>query len=115
MKGFWKLSVVLTLLVAPLFAAKTSPTVTISQSVTVGSTQIPSGDYRVSWDGTGPVVKVTLAASGKAPILLDAKLVQGQDGAGGVLVAVENGVRVLQEIQLKSASLVFGAPSATVQ
>ena len=106
MKRSLQVAFVSLFLVAPLFAAKTS-TVTISQAVTVGTTQIAPGDYKVSWQGTGPAVKVSLAKSGSAPIVVDAKLVEGQKGNGSVLVATENGVRVLQEIDLSNATLIF--------
>ena len=99
-------------LAAPLFAAKV-PTVTISQAVTVGSTQIPAGDYKVTYAGSGAAVKVTLAKSGAAPIVLDARLDAGQKGSGGVLIGTENGARILQEIDLSSGALIFAsAPAA---
>ncbi len=112
MKSFLKYSLILTLLVTPLFAAKSSQTVTISQAVSVGSTKIAAGDYRVSWEGAGPAVKVTLAKSGTTPIILDAKLVTAENGGGSVLIGTENGVRILQEIDLAHASLMFGAAPA---
>lgn len=111
MKGLLKIFVLSALLVTPLLA-KNTQSITISQPVSVGTTQIAPGDYKVSWEGAGPAVKVTLSTSGKAPILLDAKLVPDKNYAGGVLVGTTNGVRVLQEIHLGKNSLVFGAPSA---
>ncbi len=111
MKSILKFAFVSALLVAPLFAAKTT-SVTISQAVSVGSTQIAPGDYKVSWEGSGPAVKVSLSKSGSAPIVLDGQLSAGQKGAGGVLVGNENGVRVLQEIDLSNATLVFGPAAA---
>jgi len=114
MKSFLKYSFLLALLVTPLFAAKNADKVTIAQSVSVGSTQIAPGDYKVSWEGSGPAVKVTLAKSGTAPIVLDAKLVSAENGGGSVLVGTENGVRVLQEIDLSHASLIF-APAPPAQ
>jgi hypothetical protein len=113
MKGVLKFSILFAALATPLFAAVKPQTVTISQAVTAGTTQIAPGDYKVSWEGSGPTVKVTLAKSGSAPILLDAKLVEGKNGSGGVLVGVQNGVRVLQEIDLAHNNLIFAAPDAT--
>lgn len=109
-KGLLKYSFYLlafSLLVTPLFAKTHS--VTISQAVTVGSTQIPAGDYKVSWDGTGPMVKVTLARSGASPVVLDAKLVTQKNALteSSIVTASQNGALVLQEIQLKSTSLLF--------
>ena len=111
MKGFFKYSLfalVFTLLVTPLFAK--THTVRIQQAVTVGSTQIPAGDYKLSWEGTGPMVKVTLAQRGATPVVLDAKLVTGNKNVitdASIVTAAQNGTIVLQEIQLKSTSLLF--------
>jgi hypothetical protein len=112
MKAILQFSALFALLAAPLYAASKPQTVTISQAVTAGSTQIAPGDYKVSWEGAGPAVKVTLAKPGSAPILLDAKLVAVQNGSGGVLVGVQNGVRVLQEIDLAHESLIFTSPDS---
>jgi hypothetical protein len=106
MKSILKFAFVSALLVTPLFAAKTA-SVTIAQQVSVGSAQIAPGDYKVSWQGSGPAVKVSLTRSGSAPIVLDAKLSAGQKGGGDVLVASQNGAQVLQEIDLSNATLVF--------
>ena len=61
-------------LTTPLLAAKKS-TVTITENVTVGLTQIRAGEYKLSYEGEGPTVKVTLTRDGGAPVVLDAKLV----------------------------------------
>jgi hypothetical protein len=94
-------------LVTPLFAKTYS--VTLAKAVTVGSTQIPAGDYKVSWEGAGPAVKVTLARSGASPVVVDAKLVTGKSfiSDASVVTAAQNGSVVLQEIQVKSNTLVF--------
>lgn len=60
-------------LTTPLLAAKKS-TVTITENVTVGLTQIRAGEYKLSYEGEGPTVKVTLTRDGGAPVVLDAKL-----------------------------------------
>ena len=112
MKSSMKVLVLVALLVSPLFASRNTQSITIAQTVSVGSTQIAAGDYRVSWEGAGPAVKVTLSASGKSPIVLDAQLKAEKNNAGGVLVATENGARVLQEIHLGSNTLVFSGPAA---
>jgi hypothetical protein len=102
------------LLAAPLFAAKTT-TVNILDSVTVGTTQIAAGEYKVSYAGAGPAVKVTLQRSGASPIVLDAKLVTTEKGNPTVTFDTVNGVNVLRKIQLKSAAFIFEDQQAAGQ
>lgn len=107
MKGILKYSLLFALLVTPLFAKTYS--VTIPQTVTAGSKQVPAGDYKLSWEGAGPAVKVMLARHGSAPIVLGAKLVTQKSPFGdpSVITAEEKGALVLQEIQLKTTTLLF--------
>jgi hypothetical protein len=109
-KGFLKFSLIaflFALLTAPVFAKTYS--VTIPQAVTVGSTQIPAGSYKLSWEGNGPVVKVTMTRYKTAPIVLDAKILGQKSGLDdpGVVTGAAGGATILREIQLKSATLVF--------
>jgi len=108
MKGLFTFAAMLALLVPPVFAAKTT-TVTISEAVTAGSTQIAAGDYKVAYEGSGSAVKVTLSKSGTAPIVLNAKLLADQKGSGEVYVGTANGGRVLQQIALPGGTLDFGS------
>jgi hypothetical protein len=59
MKRFVGYAAMLALLSAPAFAAKNSSTVTISEPVTVGTTQLPAAEYHVTWTGTGSSAQVT--------------------------------------------------------
>lgn len=94
------------LLTTPLFAAKTA-TVTIPEAVTVGAKQIAAGEYKLSYDGSGTAVKVTLAKHGASPIVLDAKLVTAEKGRTSVTFDTVNGARVLEQIELSSGTLIF--------
>lgn len=92
----------------PMFAAKVSTsTITITDPVAVGPVTLAPGDYKVSFEGTGPTVQVTLSRHGVTPVVLDAKWIAGPKGNGEVLVGTVNGVRVLREIDLNSGELVF--------
>ena len=97
------------LFVTPLLAFKTI-TVNIPEAVTVGTTHIASGDYKLSYEGSGPAVKVTLARYGSAPIVLNAKLVPGKSDNVSLTLATIDGARVLQQIGTKSGILVFETP-----
>lgn len=110
MKGLLKYSFLIALfalLVTPLFARTYS--VTIPQVLTVGSIQVPAGNYKLSWEGAGPAVKVTLVHSGASPIVLNAKLVTEKSPFldPSVVTTQKNGALVLEEIQLKSNTLIF--------
>lgn len=94
------------LLTAPLFAAKTT-TVNILDAVTVGTTHIQAGEYKLSYAGAGPAVKVTLQRSGAKPIVLDAQLVTVEKGNPSVTFDTVNGVHVLTKIELKNTAFLF--------
>ena len=103
----------LAMFTSPLFAAKRS-TVSFTESASVGSTLIAAGEYKLSYEGAGPTVKVTLTREGKSPIVLDAKLTAGS-GQSSVTYSTENGVRTLREIDLTKVALLFEGPAATNQ
>jgi len=98
----------------PLFAAKLfgskGTTVTIPDTVTVGSTQVAAGEYKVTYEGSGAAVKVTLVKSGSSPVVLDAKFVEAKNNGPSVTTGTVNGVRTLQEIDIKGGILLFEAP-----
>jgi len=100
----------------PLFAGRLfstkSTTVNIPEAVTVGSTQIAAGEYKVSYEGSAPTVKVTLTKSRSSSVVLDAKLVEGKNGGPAVTVATVNGVRVLEQMDIKGGTLVFETPQS---
>jgi hypothetical protein len=65
------------LLLTPLtmFAAdKTTRSITIGDAVTVGSTQLKPGHYKVEWQGTGPAVQVNFVRNGKTVATAPANL-----------------------------------------
>ena len=120
MKRLLGFALMCALFVTPLFASKLfgskTTTVNIPEAMTAGTTQIASGEYKLSFEGSGPVVKVTLARSGSSPIILDAKFLEsGEKGNVSVTDSMENGVRVLRQIELKNGTLIFGTPLTSNQ
>ena len=95
--------------VALLAAQKNSGSVTFSETVTVNGTQIPPGDYRVEWQGTGPSVEVSILRAGKVLASSPATLVPGKTGLNGAFEAKdgENNSHILNAHRL-------GQPLATV-
>jgi hypothetical protein len=106
MKRFFGFALTLVLFAAPAFASMKSQTVTIPKTVQVGSTQLPAGDYKLTWTGSGSNVQVTLTQNEKAVITFSAKAVDGKNDPG-VETLTDGGVTVLESIQLKTVSLVL--------
>jgi hypothetical protein len=107
MNRFFGFALMLVLFTAPAFAANNKPqTVTIDETVQVGSTQVPAGDYKLTWTGAGPDVQATLAQNNKAVVTFSAKAVAGKNSPG-VDTETKGGVTVLESIQLSKLSLVL--------
>ncbi len=115
MKRFFGYALMLTLLTATTFAAKNSQSVTLSENVKVGSTQILAGEYKVSWTGSGPNVQVTLAKSGTPSVTVAAKMVAEKHDHRGFTVNRMAGVDQLEGIQLRDITLVFDSPVVSGQ
>jgi hypothetical protein len=114
MKRLLGYALMLTLAVAPAMAAKNSQSFNLAQNVKVGTTDIPAGNVKVTWTGTGDAVQVTLAASGKS-ITVPAKLVSEKNGHKGYTVNNKGGVDELQTIQLNDVSLQLQSPTSSGQ
>jgi hypothetical protein len=109
MKRAFAFATMLALTSAPLFASSKAETVYIADSMMVGSTQLAPGDYKVTWTGTGPIVHVTLSA-GKTSASADAKLVGAQNGNRSVTFINQGSQKVMEEIDLRHATLVLQNP-----
>jgi hypothetical protein len=78
----------------------------------VGTTAITPGTYKVTYEGTGPTVQVTVSNDKKSVATFPAKAVAGKNGTG-VTTDTRNGVSTLLSIQLSDVSLqVQGAPQS---
>lgn len=115
---FFSCALILGLLSAPAFAAKNSQTVNFPDSVTVGSTQLPAGDYKVSWTGTGSNVQVTFQQKGKShPVTgtATAKLVEANNGHDGFTTNRQGDANVLETLQVGKVNLILAGASAAAQ
>jgi hypothetical protein len=92
------------LIAAPSFASNKTETITLYDSLQVGSTLLAPGDYQVKWDGAGPVVHVTLV-SGKHSATADATVMNAEHRGPGVIYTTQGRVKVLNEIDLRHVSL----------
>jgi hypothetical protein len=101
-------AIVLLMPVVAFAAQKNSETVVLDRAVTVEDTQIPAGQYKVSWEGNGPDVTVSFAEDNKTVVTALAKLSNNTtneqsvetDTAGG-------GTPVLDAIALRRVTLQF--------
>ncbi|HSZ16109.1 MAG TPA: hypothetical protein VK764_03340 [Terracidiphilus sp.] len=113
MKRFFGFALMLALLSVPAFAAKNSQNVSVTDPIKVGSTQLPAGDYKVSWTGTGSNVQVTIAEKGKASVTVPAKIVEAKNGHVALLTNTVGGTNVLESIQLNDLSIVLTGATAS--
>src|ERR1700761_1688146 len=105
MNRFFASALIVASLSVPAFAAKNSQTVTLTDPVKVGSTQLAAGSYKVSWTTNGAAAQVTIEQKGKAPVTVPAKIVESKNGHVAVLTNTVGGVAVLETIQLNNISL----------
>jgi hypothetical protein len=105
MKKALLLSSMLVLVSIPAFAAK-NPSINIPESVLVGSTVVPAGDYNLSITGAGPDVQVTINQGKKALATFSAKEIQVK-GSTGISAKDSGKIPVLESIQLHDFSLVL--------
>jgi hypothetical protein len=111
MKRFASLILLSTLIATTAFAASSgSGKIRLDSAVKVGATELPAGDYKVTWTGSGPSAQVTLT-QGKTTATSPAQVVEVQRKADAISTKSENGARVLTEIQFRNQTLVLNAPS----
>ena len=106
MKRFIGYAAMLALVSAPVFAAKNSENVTIGHPVTVGTTQLPAAEYRVTWNATGSNAQVTLT-HGKSVVTLPAKVVEQKHDAITLLTDDKGEASILLGIDLSKVSVEF--------
>jgi hypothetical protein len=99
-----------------LFAAgKNSSTVVLRQAVTVGSSTLPAGEYKVTWTDPGADSKVTFAQGKTTVATIPATVVAQENPTVSVLTATEGSTTVLNGLHLKTVNVTFGSNSKTSQ
>lgn len=102
----------------PVFAASNSKNVNFPDATTVGTTQLPAGDYKVSWTGAGPSVQVKIVQLNvyhPLTVTVPAKLETANTGHTGLTTKNENGVELLEQMDLNKVTLIFSAAPAQGQ
>ena len=87
-------------------ASKNSANVEINNNVTVGTTELPKGTYKVVWTGTDPNGQVTFT-NGKWTKTVPAHIVEGRNNVEAEMTDVKNNKTVLTALQLSNATLQF--------
>jgi hypothetical protein len=111
-------ALILVLLSVPAFAAKNSKSVNFPEAVTVGSTQLPAGDYNVIWNGTGSNVQVTLvqkSVSHPATATVTAKVMEEKHDRDGYMVDSKGGRNTLESLTFNKVSVVLSSSPAPGQ
>lgn len=110
MKRLSYCALILALLSAPAFAAKNTQSVNFADAVKVGTSQLPAGDYKVTWDGTGSNVQVTLEQKGvQHPVTatLPAKVVEQKNSRNGFIINTRDGVNSVETMQFSKYNVTF--------
>jgi len=89
---------------------------TLTDPAVVGSTQLSPGDYKATWEGSGPDVQVKILQGKNVVATSSAKLVDNPSRQDAVTVKGNGGTRSVDEIDFSGArkGLVFGS-EATAQ
>jgi hypothetical protein len=92
--------------------------VNFPDAVKVGSTQLPAGDYRVTWDGTGSNVQVTLEQKGTshpATATVTAKIVEQKNSQNGYTIDSKDGANTVEALQFNKFDVVLTSAPAQGQ
>jgi hypothetical protein len=112
MKRVFVIAVLACLFAVPALAAKHSAALWMPDTVRVGDTKIPQGDYLVSWsDSSEAQVQVTFKQDGKKAIVVPARVVAETHDKAGARTFEVKGVTYLKQVNTKEATLAFQDPS----
>ena len=87
-------------------ASKNTARVVIDDPVTVGTTDVPSGTYKLVWTGTDPNVQVTFT-NGKWSKTFPAHIVEQRNDLEAQTTTVKDNKTILTGLELRDATLVF--------
>ena len=105
-------TVILIFQVAAFAASEKSATVKLDQSVTVGSSTIKAGEYKVTWTEPGPDTEVTFTQGKKEIAVVPATVQSKKNSDVRVFTTTAGSGKVLQGVELKNATLTFSPIAA---
>ncbi|MFP5237523.1 MAG: hypothetical protein ACLGSD_16625 [Acidobacteriota bacterium] len=118
MKRVLGCALILGLFSIPGFASSNSKNVNFPDAVTVGTAKLPAGDYKVTWTGAGPDVQVKIVqlnAYHPLKVTVPAKLETAKDGHTGMTTKQDNGMEVVEQLDLNKVTLIFSPAPAQGQ
>lgn len=107
------LSALLIFHVAAFAASGKSATIKLDQSVTVGSSIIKAGEYKVTWTEPGQETKVTFTQGQKEIAVVPARVQSTNNSDGRIFTATAGAGKVLQDVELNNATLTFSSIAAS--
>jgi hypothetical protein len=107
----------LALMLATTAFASNRGSIELQEPVTVGSQQLPAGDYQVKWEGSGPNVEVSILKGKKVVVTSPARVFELGQSSGydsAVVRKNDDGSRTLSEIRFsgKKYGLALGSQTA---
>jgi hypothetical protein len=88
-------------------ASKNTANIVLDSNVTVGTTELPKGTYKVVWTGTDTNAQVTFTNRNLTKTV-PAQIVEGRNNLEAELTDSKDNKTILTGIQLKDATLKFG-------
>jgi hypothetical protein len=89
-------------------ASKNTANIVLDSNVTVGTTELPKGTYKVVWTGTDTNAQVTFTNRNLTKTV-PAQIVEGRNNMEAELTDSKDNKTILTGLQLKDATLKFGA------
>jgi hypothetical protein len=93
-------------------ASKNTANIVLDSNVTVGTTELPKGTYKVVWTGTDTNAQVTFTNRNLTKTV-PAQIVEGRNNMEAELTDSKDNKTFLTGIQLKDATLKFGDATHT--
>ena len=93
-------------------ASKNTANIILDSNVTVGTTELPKGTYKVVWTGTDTNAQVTFTNRNLTKTV-PAQIVEGRNNLEAELTDSKDNKTILTGLQLKDATLKFGDATHT--
>jgi hypothetical protein len=98
-----------------VFASEKSAIVKLDQTVTVGSSTIKAGEYKVTWTEPGPDTKVIFTQGKKEIAVVPATVESKKNSDVRVFTDTAGAGKSLQGVELKNATLTFSPTEAAAK
>lgn len=113
MKVYRSVLLAVLLIGLPIVAvAANTKSISLSEPAKLGSTVLKPGDYKITWDGSGPTVDVKFLQNGKTVATAPATVKKEETGYEGAALDLKaetpDSTKTLESISFKDMALVFG-------